>query len=111
MVLCEKAHKPPGSVAPWKMPGGNAAFKAQRRRGAGWSSVVVGVGGADVPVARISTRLAWLRADRARRAGLADRAERAARAAGADAAGVERARAGHEEQARFEIGVVSSFLQ
>ncbi|CAM9940106.1 unnamed protein product, partial [Ectocarpus sp. 13 AM-2016] len=50
MILCGQPHNPPGSVPPWKLPGGRAAFRARR----GAPKPLVGVGGPSVPVAKLS---------------------------------------------------------
>lgn len=99
MVLSGKPHKPPGSVAPWKLPGGQAALRAQRARGAS-DAIVVGVGGPNVPNAIRSDELAEVRRILRARAKLADREERKAPAAGEDVEGVKKARARFEEKVR-----------
>lgn len=52
MILSGKPHKPPGSVAPWLLQGGKEGAIA-RSKGKG-GSVLVGVGGENVPTARTS---------------------------------------------------------
>ena len=47
MILTGKTHNPPGSVAPWLLPGGLEALRAPR----GPSPSIIGVGGPDVPLA------------------------------------------------------------
>lgn len=96
MVLSGQPHNPPGSVAPWMMPGGLKAFKAQRK-GRRAPQVIVGVGGPKVPKAIKSFELAKVRAHRASQAQKADEAELAARARGASALEAKRARAKYDE--------------
>lgn len=100
MVLSGVPHEPPGAIAPWKMPGGAAALKAQRAGRRGASQMVVGVGGPRVPVVQKSFALAKVRARRASQAEKADQAERVARAAGATAAEVKNAREIYAETVR-----------
>lgn len=49
-MLSGKPHNPPGSIAPWLVQGGQAAMDAPR----GAPAVIVGVGGAGVPLAKSS---------------------------------------------------------
>lgn len=47
MVLCGKPHNPPGSVAPWLLPGGDS--DSDDELPAGTPQRIIGVGGPGVP--------------------------------------------------------------
>ena len=65
MVLSGQPYNTPGSVAPWKLPGGLAALKARSRGGGAWKGMIVGVGGPNVPKVEPSVDLDKLRVEHA----------------------------------------------